>query len=108
MIFYVLVNYIKDFTGSQNDQEIKQCIYLTELMMRNIELPSLRTDPYTTVGIVGPNQLMPIPKDMNKPILFFQRGQQRESDLTRYAATGRHAMAENISGWENTCRSDDR
>jgi hypothetical protein len=32
-----LVTYIKDFTGSSNNEEIKQCIYLTELMMRNIE-----------------------------------------------------------------------
>ena len=40
-----LVNFVKDFTGSTNDAEIKQCIYLAELMMRNIELPALRTDP---------------------------------------------------------------
>jgi hypothetical protein len=69
-----LVNYIKDFTGSTNDDEIKQCIFLSELAMRNIELPALRTNPYETFGIVGENQLMPIPADMNKPILFFQRG----------------------------------
>ena len=36
-----LVDYIKSFTGSSNDDEIKQCIYLAELMMRNIELPAL-------------------------------------------------------------------
>ena len=69
-----LVNYLKDFTGSSNDSEIKQCIFQAELAMRNIELPALRTDPYTTFGTVGPGQLMPIPADMNKPILFFQQG----------------------------------
>lgn len=70
-----LVNYLKDFTGSNNDTEIKQCIYQCELAMRNIELPALRTNPYETFGVVGANQLMPIPSDMNKPILFFQQGQ---------------------------------
>lgn len=69
-----LVTYLKDFTGSADDTEIKQCIFQAELSMRNIELPALRTDPYTTFGVVGPGQLMPIPTDMNKPILFFQQG----------------------------------
>jgi hypothetical protein len=69
-----LVSYLKDFTGSSNDTEIKQCIFQAELAMRNIELPSLRTNPYETFGTVGENQLMPIPSDMNKPILFFQQG----------------------------------
>ena len=71
-----LVSYIKDFTGSSNDTEIKQCIFLAEMQMRNIELPALRTNPYETFGTVGANQLMPIPADMNKPILFFKQGQQ--------------------------------
>lgn len=70
-----LVSYLKDFTGSSNDSEIKQCIFNNELAMRNIELPALRTNPYETFGTVGQNQLMPIPKDMNKPILFFVQGQ---------------------------------
>lgn len=69
-----LVEYLKDFTGSSNDDEIKQCIFQAELTMRNIELPALRTNPYETFGTVGENQLMPIPADMNKPILFFQQG----------------------------------
>ena len=69
-----LVSYVKDFTGSSDDAEIKQCIFLAELAMRNIELPALRTNPYETFGTVGANQLMPIPSDMNKPILFFQQG----------------------------------
>ena len=69
-----LVNYLLDFTGSSNEAEIKQCIFQCELSMRNIELPALRTNPYETFGTVGPNQLMPIPADMNKPILFFNMG----------------------------------
>ena len=69
-----LVNYIKDFTGSSNDQEIKQCIYLTELMLRNIELPALRTDPWTTIGVADANGYIDIPSDMNRPILFFNQG----------------------------------
>ena len=71
-----LVSYLKDFTGSSDDNEIKQCIFQAELAMRNVELPALRTNPYTTFGTVGANQLMPIPADMNKPILFFQQGSQ--------------------------------
>jgi hypothetical protein len=70
-----LVSYLMDFTGSSNDTEIQQCIFQAELAMRNIELPALRTNPYETFGTVGANQLMPIPPDMNKPILFFQQGQ---------------------------------
>jgi hypothetical protein len=69
-----LVNYLKDFTGSSNDAEIRQCIFNNELAMRNIELPALRTNPYEVTGVVGNNQLMPIPADMNKPILFFMQG----------------------------------
>jgi len=69
-----LVSYLQDFTGSTNNTEIKQCIFQAELAMRNIELPALRTDPYNTFGTVGEGQLMPIPTDMNKPILFFNQG----------------------------------
>jgi hypothetical protein len=71
-----LVDYLKDFTGSSNDAEIRQCIFQAELMMRNIELPALRSDPYdpASIGTVGNNSLLDIPADMNKPILFFQRG----------------------------------
>jgi hypothetical protein len=70
-----LVSYLKDFTGSTNDTEIKQCIFQAELAMRNIELPSLRTDPYTTSITLDDNGQGPIPSDMNKPILFFINGQ---------------------------------
>jgi hypothetical protein len=72
-----LVTFLKDFTGSTNDAEIKQCIYLAELSMRNIELPALRSDPYATenIGIANSLGQVPIPSDMNKPILFFKQGQ---------------------------------
>lgn len=82
-----LVNYIKDFTGSTNDAEIKQCIFLGELSMRNIELPALRSDPYDPqyIGVVDAEGGIPIPGDMNKPILFFKQGIQY---LTSVAATG--------------------
>jgi len=69
-----LVEYVKAFTGSTNSDEIKQCIFLTEMMMRNIELPALRTDPYATYGYADSNGFVPIPPDMNRPILFFNQG----------------------------------
>lgn len=71
-----LVDYIKDFTGSTNTTEIKQCIFLAELSMRNIELPALRSDPYApeNIGVADSQGQIPIPADMNKPILFFKQG----------------------------------
>lgn len=82
-----LVNYIKDFTGSTSDAEIKQCIFLGELSMRNVELPALRSDPYDPqyIGIVDSEGGIPIPGDMNKPILFFKQGVQY---IVTVAATG--------------------
>jgi len=82
-----LVDYIKDFTGSTNTAEIKQCIFLGELSMRNIELPALRSDPYDPqyIGVVDAEGGIPIPGDMNKPILFFKQGIQY---LTTATATG--------------------
>jgi hypothetical protein len=70
-----LVSFLKDFTGSTNDAEIKQCIYLAELSMRNIELPALRSDPYAdeNIGVANEYGQVPIPADMNKPILFFNQ-----------------------------------
>jgi hypothetical protein len=67
-----LVEFIKDFTGSTNDTEIKQCIFMAEMSMRNIELPALRSDPYApeNIGVADANGRIPIPGDMNKPILF--------------------------------------
>jgi len=71
-----LVAFVKQFTGSTNDAEIKECIFLGEMMMRNIELPIQRSDPYSTNYIfpAGPDGLVPIPGDMLKPILFFKVG----------------------------------
>ena len=74
-----LVTFIKDFTGSNNDAEIKKCIFMAELSMRNIELPALRSDPYAVenIGVADENGRIPIPGDMNKPILFFKQGCQQ-------------------------------
>ena len=71
-----LVSYIKDFTGSTNTDEIKQCIFLAEMAMRNIELPALRSDPYApeSWGVADSTGAIPIPPDMNRPILFFNQG----------------------------------
>ena len=71
-----LVEFVKDFTGSTNDEEIKKCIFMAELSMRNIELPALRSDPYSVanMGIADSNGRVDIPGDMNKPIIFFKQG----------------------------------
>jgi len=69
-----LVTYIKDFTGSTNDAEIKQCIFLAELSMRNLEIPALRTNPWQTIGTIDQDGYLPIPSDMLKPIVFFSTG----------------------------------
>lgn len=82
-----LVQYIQDFTGSTNEAEIKQCIFLGELSMRNVELPALRSDPYDPqyIGVVDSEGGIPIPGDMNKPILFFKQGTQY---IVQESATG--------------------
>lgn len=82
-----LVSFLKDFTGSTNDNEIKQCIFMAEMSMRNIELPALRCDPYApeNIGVADANGRIPIPGDMNKPILFFKQGAQY---ITQAQATG--------------------
>jgi len=82
-----LVSFIKDFTGSTNDTEIKQCIFMAEMSMRNIELPALRSDPYAVenIGVADENGRVAIPGDMNKPIVFFRQGTQV---TTRATATG--------------------
>jgi hypothetical protein len=71
-----LVDYVKDFTGSSDDAEIRQCIFLAELSMRNLELPALRSDPYdpVNIGVADAQGMVPIPADMNKPIVFFKQG----------------------------------
>jgi len=77
-----LVDYVRSFTGSSNDAEIRQCILMAEMAMRNIELPSLRSDPYTTVGVADALGNVPIPADMNKPILFFNQGNNGQTSTT--------------------------
>jgi hypothetical protein len=85
-----LVDFLKDFTGSTNDEEIKKCIYMAELSMRNIELPALRSDPYAIENIATANALgqVPIPADMNKPILFFKQGNQYGTSATGTGTSG--------------------
>ncbi|CAB4166402.1 hypothetical protein UFOVP849_32 [uncultured Caudovirales phage] len=77
-----LVTYVQDFTGSNNAEEIKKCILMAEMAMRNIELPALRTDPYTTLGTADENGNVPIPSDMNKPIQFFNQGNNGQTSTT--------------------------
>lgn len=71
-----LVAFVKQFTGSTNTDEIKECIFMGEMMMRNLELPIQRSDPYSSQfqGVANADGLVPIPGDMLKPILFFQMG----------------------------------
>jgi len=69
-----LVAYVEQFTGSSNNAEIRQCIFLAELSMRNIELPALRTNPYEVTGVANSLGQIPIPADMVKPIIFFNQG----------------------------------
>lgn len=85
-----LVSFIKDFTGSTNDTEVKQCIFMAEMSMRNIELPALRSDPYSPahIGIADANGRVPIPGDMNKPILFFKQGAQVTTTATASGTSG--------------------
>ena len=89
-----LVNFVKDFTGSTNDAEIKQCIFMAEMTMRNIELPALRSDPYApeNIGIADANGRIPIPGDMNKPILFFKQGQQVTTTATATGTSGQFTI----------------
>jgi hypothetical protein len=85
-----LVEFIKDFTGSTNDAEIKKCIFMAELSMRNIELPALRCDPYApeNIGVADQHGRIPIPGDMNKPILFFKQGAQVSTTATATGLSG--------------------
>lgn len=71
-----LVDFIKSFTGSNDTTEIKQCIFMGEMMMRNVELPIQRSDPYDPAYIATADSegMIDIPGDMLKPILFFKQG----------------------------------
>ena len=61
---------------STSSAEIQACVQMAELKMRTIELPALRSDPYSnaspTVLTTNAQGMAPIPADMNFPILFFQ------------------------------------
>jgi hypothetical protein len=85
-----LVTFIKDFTGSTNDEEIKKCIFMAEMSMRNIELPALRSDPYApeNIGIADDQGRIAIPGDMNKPIVFFRQGNQITTTASATGTTG--------------------
>jgi len=89
-----LVTFIKDFTGSTNDEEIKKCIFMAEMSMRNIELPALRSDPYAVenIGIADVNGRIAIPGDMNKPILFFRQGNQVTTTATCTGTSGAYTI----------------
>lgn len=89
-----LVTFIKDFTGSTNTEEIKKCIFMAEMSMRNIELPALRCDPYdpANIGIADANGRIPIPGDMNKPILFFKQGSQVTTSATATGTSGQYTI----------------
>jgi len=93
-----LVTFIRDFTGSPDTAssiaEIKKCIFMAEMSMRNIELPALRSDPYAieNIGIADENGRVPIPADMNKPILFFKQGQQVNTTATATGTSGQYTI----------------
>jgi len=89
-----LVTFIQDFTGSTNDEEIKKCIFMAEMSMRNIELPALRSDPYApeNIGIADANGRVPITGDMNKPILFFKQGRQVITTATATGSNGAYTI----------------
>ena len=89
-----LVTFIKDFTGSTNDAEIKKCIFMAEMSMRNIELPALRSDPYAVenIGIADSQGRVAIPGDMNKPIVFFRQGNQVTTTATATGTSGAYTI----------------
>jgi hypothetical protein len=89
-----LITFIQDFTGSTNVDEIKKCIFMAELSMRNIELPALRCDPYEpeNIGIADELGRIPIPGDMNKPILFFKQGSRYNTNATATGVQGQFTI----------------
>lgn len=94
-----LVTYIQDFTGSTDNAEIKKCIFLAELSMRNIELPALRCNPYEAdnIGVVNSLGQIPIPGDMNKPILFFKQGIQYIVSVDASGTGGQYTITLNAT-----------
>ena len=62
---------------TQSVLEIQNSIQMAELKMRTVELPALRSNPYSATApdylTTDSQGLAPIPADMNWPILFFQQ-----------------------------------
>ena len=87
---------------TQSSLEIMACIQMCELKMRTIELPALRSDPYTTttptILTTDAQGMAPIPSDMNSPILFFQDTQPQNQP----------AGATNVGPWIIYDRVGDR
>ena len=87
---------------TQSSLEIMACIQMCELKMRTIELPALRSDPYTTttptILTTNAQGMAPIPADMNSPILFFQDTQPQNQP----------AGATNVGPWIIYDRVGDR
>jgi hypothetical protein len=67
---------------------------MAEMSMRNIELPALRSDPYAieNIGVADSNGRIPIPSDMNQPILFFKQGQQLVTSATATGTSGQFTI----------------
>lgn len=61
---------------TQSALEVMSCIQLAEMRMRTLELPGLRSDPYSLTNpdvlTVDSQGMADVPQDMNWPILFFQ------------------------------------
>jgi hypothetical protein len=87
---------------TQSSVEIMSAIQMCELKMRTIELPALRSDPYTTttptILTTNAQGMAPIPADMNSPILFFQDTQPQNQP----------AGATNVGPWIIYDRVGDR
>lgn len=74
MAFFVpsadaLVALVQEFTGSTNTTEIQLCISMAEDKIRNVELPINRKE---TILVSDQYSQVPIPGDMNKPVMLYQ------------------------------------
>lgn len=93
-----LVSFVKGYTGSKDTDEIKDCIYMGELMMRNLELPIMRSDPYSSnfIGVADSNGRIAIPSDMLKPIQFFKTNGDSDTTVV-YDRVGERQIIQNKS-----------
>ena len=99
-----LVSFVKAFTGSSDSEEIKDCIFLGELMLRDIELPVMRSDPYDAafIGTADSYGRIQIPSDMLKPIQFFQTDGTARNPRIVYDRVGdREIIESNSSRYAN-------